>query len=81
MEEISVQESKKNSQNSIDYNSGRWTDEEHYKFIEAILIFGNDWRKVQQHIETRSSTQARSHAQKFFLRFKKAFSKNRSNLL
>ena len=40
-------------------------------FIEGILKFGNDWKKVQNIIKTRSSTQARSHAQKFFLKLKK----------
>ena len=56
-----------NQTNSI----GRWTKEEHEKFIEGILKFGNEWKKVQKIIKTRSSTQARSHAQKYFLRIKK----------
>lgn len=55
------------------YNTGRWTDEEHKKFLEAILIYGNEWKSVQKYISSRSSTQARSHAQKFFLRLKKNF--------
>ena len=42
------------------YNTGRWTEEEHNKFIEGILEYGNEWKKVQQIIKTRSSTQARS---------------------
>ena len=54
------------------YNSGRWSEEEHQKFIEGILEYGNEWKKVQKIIKTRSSTQARSHAQKFFLRIKKS---------
>jgi SHAQKYF class myb-like DNA-binding protein len=53
------------------FNIGRWTEQEHKKFLEAILMFGNEWKKVQKYISTRSSTQARSHAQKFFLRLKK----------
>ncbi len=52
------------------YNQGRWNTEEHKKFIMGILEYGNDWKKVQKLIKTRSSTQARSHAQKFFLRIK-----------
>jgi SHAQKYF class myb-like DNA-binding protein len=52
--------------------SGRWSEEEHQKFIEGILEFGNEWKKVQKIIKTRTSTQARSHAQKFFLRIKKS---------
>ena len=50
---------------------GRWSKEEHEKFIEGILKYGNEWRKVQKIIKSRSSTQARSHAQKFFLKLKK----------
>lgn len=50
------------------YNSGRWTIDEHKRFIEAIIKFGNDWKNVQKYIKTRSSTQSRSHSQKFFLK-------------
>ena len=53
------------------FHTGRWTNEEHMKFIDGILEHGNEWKKVQQIIGTRSSTQARSHAQKFFLKMKK----------
>ena len=52
------------------YNIGRWTEEEHRRFIEAILKYGNEWKAVQKHIKTRSSTQSRSHSQKFFLKIK-----------
>jgi SHAQKYF class myb-like DNA-binding protein len=53
------------------FSTGRWTNEEHVKFIEAMFLYGNEWKRVQEHIKTRSSTQARSHAQKFFIRLKK----------
>ncbi len=66
-ENLQNNDSKKHSK----YNSGRWTQEEHKKFIDGILEYGNEWKKVQSLIKTRSSTQARSHAQKFFLRIKK----------
>jgi len=52
------------------YNIGRWTEDEHRRFIEAILKYGNEWKSVQRHIKTRSSTQSRSHSQKFFLKIK-----------
>jgi SHAQKYF class myb-like DNA-binding protein len=55
------------------FNTGRWSAEEHQKFVEAMFLFGNEWKRVQQHIKTRSSTQARSHAQKFFIRLRKKF--------
>lgn len=57
------------------YNCGRWQPEEHKRFIEAIMKFGNEWKQVQKYVGTRSSTQARSHAQKFFVKIK------RSNIL
>ena len=50
---------------------GRWRPEEHKKFIEAIIKFGNNWKDVQKYIDTRTSTQARSHAQKYFEKMKK----------
>ncbi len=61
------------------FNSGRWSEEEHQKFIEGILEYGNEWKKVQKIIKTRSSTQARSHAQKFFLRIKKSIFEKKKN--
>jgi SHAQKYF class myb-like DNA-binding protein len=59
--------------NSV-FNLGRWLPEEHQRFIQAMFLYGNEWRRVQEYIGTRSSTQARSHAQKFFIRLKKRFS-------
>ena len=65
-------ENEKNTNSNLnEFHSGRWTNEEHNKFVEGILKYGNEWKKVQNIIKTRSSTQARSHAQKFFLRLKK----------
>lgn len=65
--------------NNSQFHTGRWTEEEHRKFIDGILEYGNEWKKVQQIIKTRSSTQARSHAQKFFLRVKKVIKNNGGN--
>lgn len=53
------------------YRIGRWTRLEHFKFLEALKLFGKEWQKVQQHVNTRTSTQARSHAQKFFVKLDK----------
>ena len=51
-----------------DGNSGRWTKAEHLKFLEGLKLYGKNWRKIQLHVGTRTTTQARSHAQKYFAR-------------
>ena len=71
LKEIEIENENENSESNIPFQTGRWTKEEHQKFIEGILNYGNEWKKVQKIIKTRSSTQARSHAQKFFLRIRK----------
>ncbi len=73
-DESEIDSDSQGSKQSQHLNIGRWTETEHKKFLEAILLYGNEWKKVQQYISTRSSTQARSHAQKFFLRLKKNIS-------
>ena len=51
-------------------NEGRWSFEEHIKFIEALVDYGKNWKDVQKYVGTRSPAQARSHAQKFLLKLK-----------
>ncbi len=51
---------------SVDPRVGEWTTEEHEKFIEAINLYGNKWKSVERRVGTRSRTQIRSHAQKYF---------------
>jgi SHAQKYF class myb-like DNA-binding protein len=58
------------------HNNGRWTKNEHVKFLKALVMYGNDWKKIQTSILTRSPTQIRSHAQKFFIRIKNKFMKD-----
>ena len=51
---------------------GRWTAEEHQRFIDALRAFGKDWYRVEAYIGgTRSSAQIRSHAQKFISKLEK----------
>ena len=78
------------SNNSKNYLSGRWKFDEHQRFIDAIIAYGNNWRQVQKCVGTRSSTQTRSHAQKFFEKLKRSkifneekydFSKNSLKIL
>ena len=78
--EIQLNNSSKISENkNSKFQTGKWTKEEHEKFIEGILMYGNEYKKVQEIIKTRSSDQARSHAQKFFLKIKKAIENIENN--
>jgi SHAQKYF class myb-like DNA-binding protein len=42
--------------------NGRWTLTEHLRFLEALKLHGKNWKQIEEHIGTRTSTQARSHA-------------------
>ena len=57
------------------YQDGNWTKKEHQRFIESIFIFGFDWKKMEQYIQTRTIVQVRSHSQKFIYKLKKQFIK------
>ena len=52
-------------------STGRWTQKEHLLFIEGLKIHGKNWKKIENFIGTRTGTQIRSHAQKFFNRIRK----------
>ena len=60
----------KYKENKTILNTGRWSTEEHKKFIEGLKVYGKNWKKIQKLIGTRSITQARSHAQKFLMKLK-----------
>lgn len=50
------------------YSAGKWTEEEHERFLKAIKVYGNLWKKVRDCVGTRSCAQIRSHSQKYFRR-------------
>lgn len=73
-EPISTPDKKKKAKSKSDDGSstnGRWTKEEHERFVEAYKLYGKNWKKVQEYVGTRTTTQARSHAQKYFAKLQK----------
>merc|ERR1712146_244032 len=52
-------------------NTGRWTLEEHKKFVQGFKMYGKCWKKITQLIGTRSVVQVRTHAQKYLIKMKK----------
>ena len=61
----------------VNSNGGRWNKDEQLRFAEAVFLYGNEWKKIQNHIFSRNLTQVRSHAQKFLMKLKEtAFYRN-----
>lgn len=50
---------------------GRWSADEHERFLAGFRIHGHKWKRVQQVVRTRSVTQVRTHAQKYLLKLAK----------
>jgi SHAQKYF class myb-like DNA-binding protein len=59
--------------------NGRWTTREHDAFIVGLNKYGREWKKVSAHIQTRTSAQIRSHAQKYFAKLNKDINGNPLN--
>jgi len=57
-----------NNSGSTTHHTGKWTEDEHERFLKAIKIYGNLWKKVKDCVGTRTCAQIRSHCQKYFRR-------------
>nr|CCI55329.1 PH01B001I13.25 [Phyllostachys edulis] len=57
----------------------KWTEDEHKLFLEALQLHGRAWRRIQEHIGTKTAVQIRSHAQKFFSKVIRESSGDNSN--
>ena len=63
--------------NEIPIQEGRWNDDEHLRFLEGkhshyegVMEFGKDWKEVEKVVKTRTGSQVRSHAQKYFIKLR-----------
>ena len=50
----------------IDIKLGRWSEEEHCLFLVAALEHGRNWKEIARIVETHTSIQVRTHAQKWY---------------
>jgi SHAQKYF class myb-like DNA-binding protein len=46
--------------------TGRWSVQEHIAFLDAVQLYGKNFKKVAAKVKTRTIIQTRSHAQKYF---------------
>lgn len=54
----------------VQINSGKWSRIENTLFIEGVIKYKCNWKRIQKSIKTRTITQTRSHAQKIFIKIK-----------
>eukprot|EP00743_Colponemidia_sp_Colp-15_P003938 GILK01004248.1.p1 GENE.GILK01004248.1~~GILK01004248.1.p1 ORF type:complete len:603 (+),score=113.06 GILK01004248.1:68-1810(+) len=59
------------SPNSSSKSRERWTDDEHTRFVEALQMYGRNWKKVQAHVKTKTAIQVRSHGYGYFSKLQK----------
>lgn len=62
-------QSKKSSKEDSKAQTRYWTDAEHQRFLDALQTVGpKDVKAIAQHVGSRSATQVRTHAQKYFIK-------------
>ena len=42
-----------------------WSADEHSRFLEGLRLYGKNWKKVTDHVGTRTRPLIASHAQQF----------------
>ena len=47
-------------------NTGRWSHEEHQRFLQGLDMYGKKWSKIADVVRTRTRVQVTSHAQTYF---------------
>lgn len=58
-----------------------WSPEEHQRFLHGLGLFGSkDIKAISRHVGTRSATQVRTHAQKYYLRLQREQSKKQTEV-
>ena len=55
---------------NVQINSGKWSRIENELFIEGVIKYKCNWKRIQKYIKTRTITQMCSHAQKIFIKIK-----------
>jgi len=75
----STTSTKESSSKFASRSAGRWTKEEHQKFVEGLRKFGKNWKQVEEFVGTRNGAQIRSHAQKFFNRLEREYNVKLNN--
>lgn len=45
----------------------------------ALMAFGKNWKMIEEVVQTRTTAQVRSHAQKFFLKLHKIEKERKKN--
>jgi len=66
-ESTSASRKTKSNSSTTAVHTGKWTEEEHFTFLQGIEKFGKSWKVLSNFMKTRSASQIRAHAQKYLM--------------